>query len=94
MNIVADKQVFKDVEKLPKYIHEKVADELEKLKTATTFKELNNIRQMEGTDEPYYRLKFGKYRFLLYYDSTIDTVEIISITHRKDTYKRHNLPWR
>ena len=34
MKIVADKRVFKDVDKLPKYIQEKVADELENLKTA------------------------------------------------------------
>jgi len=94
MNTAVDKQVFKDVDKLPKYIQEKVADELEKLKAAVTLKELINVGQMEGTDEPYYRMKFGKYRIMLYYDAETDTVEVISVTHRKDSYKRHNLPWR
>ena len=94
MKIIVDKQAFKDVDKFPKYIQEKIADELEKLKVATTLKELINIRQMEGTDEPYYRMKFSTYRLILYYDAKTDTIEIISITHRKDSYKKHNLPWR
>ena len=94
MNTAVDKQVFKDVDKFPKYIQEKFADELEKLKAAATLKELVNVRHLEGTDEPYYRMKFGRYRCILYYNAEIDMLEVISITHRKDAYKKHNLPWR
>ncbi|MCL2510689.1 MAG: type II toxin-antitoxin system RelE/ParE family toxin [Bacteroidales bacterium] len=94
MKIVTDKRVFKDVDKLPKYIQEKVADELENLKTAANLSELGNVEQMKGTDEPYYRMKFSDYRFVLYYDKDEDIVEILSLTHRKDTYKKQNLPWR
>ena len=93
MNILSDKQVFKDVDKLPKHIQEKAADELEKLKVATHLRELPNVRHLEGTDEPYYRMKFDNYRFMLYYNVEEDVVEVISLTHRKDTYKKHNLPW-
>jgi len=93
MNTITDKRVFKDVDKLPKHIQGKTAQELENLKNATNLGELSNIRRMEGTNEPYYRLKFDKYRILLYHDIETDTVEIISISHRKDSYKKQNLPW-
>jgi len=88
------KRVFKDVSKLPLHIQKKAAEELETLKAATSLSELDNVVQMEGTDEPYYRLKFDKYRFLLHHDIETDTVKVLSLTHRKDTYKKHNLPWR
>ena len=94
MNTKTDKKVFKDVDKLPKHIQEKAADELEKLKAAANLKELSNVRHLEGTDEPYYRMKFNEYRFMLYYNIEENIVEVISLTHRKDTYKKHNLPWR
>ena len=94
MKILTDKRVFKDVDKVPKYIQEKAADELENLKTAMSLSELGNVKQMSGTKEPYYRMKFSDYRFVLYYDKDSDTVEVLSLTHRKDTYKRQNLPWR
>jgi mRNA-degrading endonuclease RelE of RelBE toxin-antitoxin system len=88
------KRVFKDVSRLPEHIQEKAAQELENLKAAASLSELDNVIHMEGTDEPYYRLKFDKYRFLLYYDIENDIVKVLSLTHRKDTYKKHNLPWR
>jgi len=27
-------------------------------------------------------------------EGTDETVKVLSLTHRKDTYKKHNLPWR
>ena len=94
MNIVPDKRVLKDIDKLPQYIKLMAADELEKLKAASNLNELGNVIPMKGTEEPYYRLKFSDYRFMLYHDGENDTVEVISLTHRKDTYKKQNLPWR
>ena len=94
MNIVPDKKLLKDIGKLPKYVKEMAADELENLKSASNLNELGNVRQMSGTDEPYYRMKFSDYRFMLYHDVENDIVEVLSLTHRKDTYKKQNLPWR
>jgi len=94
MKIDVDKQVYKDAEKIPEHIQIRAAKEMKALKNATSLSELPNVRHLEGTDEPYYRMKFNRYRFMLYYDIEKDIVEVISLTHRKDTYKKHNLPWR
>jgi len=92
MRTKTDSRVYKDVAKLPKYIQEMAANELENLENALNLNELDNVVPIKGTKKPYYRLRFNDYRFLLYLDD--DTVEVISLTHRKDTYKKQNLPWR
>jgi len=70
------------------------AQQIEVLKASATFSDVPNVRHMEGTTEPYYRLKFGEYRFLLYYDKETETIKVLSLKHRKDAYKKQNLPWR
>lgn len=88
------KKISKDIETLPTYVKEEAAKQIKILQESATLIELANVRKMEGTDEPYYRLSFGKYRMMMYYYRETDTVKILSITHRKDTYKKQNLPWR
>ena len=94
MNLDVDKQVLKDKEKLPKYVQLLAAKELKNLIAAGSINELENVRHLKGTKKPYYRLSFNDYRFMLYYETETDTVEVLSLTHRKDSYKKHNLPWR
>jgi mRNA-degrading endonuclease RelE of RelBE toxin-antitoxin system len=94
MNVDVKKRVWKDAEKIPQYIKEIAANEIENLKTANNLSELGNVEHMEGTDEPYFRLKFNDYRFLMYYNEETKTLEIRKLKHRKDVYKKHNLPWR
>ena len=94
MITIIEKRVYKDADKFPKYIKELAAQQIEVLKKATTLNDIPNIRHLEGTNEPYYRLKFGDYRFILYYDIDINTLKVLSLTHRKNTYKKQNLPWR
>ena len=82
--------------KLPSYVQIAARVELNKIAIAENFdslREIADIRQMKGTAEPYYRLKFGVYRYLLYYDAQNETVDVLSLLHRKDAYKRQNLPW-
>jgi len=88
------KNVDKEIEKTPIYIQLKAAEQVEKLKAANSLSELDNVRRLEGMDEPYYRMTFGKYRFIFYYDDKIKKVDIRRFKHRKDAYKKHNLPWR
>ena len=88
------KKLCKDIDKLPKYAKEDAAEQIKILKKASTLSEVPDVRHMEGTDEPYYRLKFGNYRMMLYYYQETETVRILSITHRQESYKKHNLPWR
>jgi mRNA-degrading endonuclease RelE of RelBE toxin-antitoxin system len=94
MNTKTLDQVYKDADKVPQHVKLAAAQELEKLEKAAKLCDLGNVEKMKGTKEPYYRMKFGNYRFLLYHDPIMDTVEILSLKHRKDAYKKHNLPWR
>ena len=94
MKIEVKKQVLKDTEKLPIHVQLMAAKEIEKLKAANNLSELDNIEPMEGTDEPFYRMRFNKYRYIFYYDDLNNTVSIRRLKHRKDAYKRHNLPWQ
>jgi mRNA-degrading endonuclease RelE of RelBE toxin-antitoxin system len=94
MNVEVKKRVWKDAEKLPQYIKDMAADEIKNLKAANDLSELNNVEHMEGTDEPFYRLKFNDYRFLLYHNKETNILEVLKLKHRKDAYKKHNLPWR
>ena len=94
MNVEVKKRVWKDAEKLPQYIKEMAADEIENLKAANNLYELSNVEHLEGTSEPYYRLKFNDYRLLMYYNETTKILEVRKLKHRKDAYKKHNLPWR
>ena len=95
MNVIyPEKKINKDTAKLPAYVKEDAAQQIEALKKAITLGDMTNVVPMEGTDEPYYRLKFGNYRMMLYYYADTETVMLLSITHRKDAYKKQNLPWR
>ena len=94
MQVEIKKRVEKETERIPIHAQLIAAKEIEKLKTASSLNELDNVEPMEGTDEPYYRLRFGRYRYIFYYDSTTNTVSIRRLKHRKDSYKKHNLPWR
>jgi len=94
MNVEIDKRVYKDTDKLPSYAQALAKEQIMKLLNANELTDLHHVRQMEGTDEPYYRLKFGSYRYMMYYDSEKKVVTILSLSHRKDAYKKHNLPWR
>lgn len=93
MKVEAKKRVEKDLEKVPKYVQEMAAANIKILKAANNLHEIENVRHMKGTKEPYYRMKFNDYRFLLYYDEESNILTIRALTHRKDAYKKENLPW-
>ena len=94
MHVEVKKQVEKDTEKLPIHIQLMAAKEIEKLKAANCLSELDNVVPIEGTDEPFYRLKFNNYRYIFYYEDATKSVSIRRLKHRKDAYKKHNVPWR
>jgi mRNA-degrading endonuclease RelE of RelBE toxin-antitoxin system len=95
MNLtIRKKKICKDVDKLPQFVREQAAQQIETLQAAATLSDVSNVSHLQGTHEPYYRLKFGDYRMMLYYYQDTNTVMLLSITHRKDTYKKHNLPWK
>jgi len=97
MKYIVEKRVYKETEKIPLFAKVLASKELKKIENATSFAkllEVTDITPMEGTDEPYYRLKFNNYRYMLYYEHNTEVLIILSLTHRKETYKKHKLPWR
>jgi len=94
MTVKIKKKVWKEAEVLPTHIQILVDEQIEKLKSANDMSDLDNAIPLKGTSEPYYRLKFGDYRIIMYYDESTNTADIRKLSHRKDTYKKHNLPWR
>ena len=94
MNVSVNKNVIKDVEKTPNSIKVLVLDCIDELEAKENLNELLNDRKMEGTDEPYYRIRLRNYRLLIHYDKETKTVIVHALTHRKDTYKKENLPFR
>ena len=94
MNVDAKKKVKKEIAKVPKHVQLAAAEQIKILKKANNLGEVENVEHMKGTDEPYYRMKFGDYRFLLFHDIPKDMVVIKALTHRQAAYKKQNLPWR
>ena len=94
MKVEIVKSVCKEAEKLPKPYRNMVDEQIEILENAKTLYDVSNIFKIQGTNEPYYRLKFGAYRLMMYYNEKTNCLKILSLTHRKDTYKKQNLPWR
>ena len=94
MKINVNKDVEKDAEKVPKSIKELIMETIKALIEAENLSDLDNIIPMEGIKKPYYRMKIKTHRLLLYYEKETKTVTVLALTHRKDTYKKENLPWR
>ena len=94
MIVEISKNADKAIEKAPINIQLIVAEQVEKLKAAHNLNELSNVRPLKGVDEPYYKMNFGKYRLIIYYDDKTKKVDVRRFKHRKDSYKKHNLPWR
>jgi mRNA-degrading endonuclease RelE of RelBE toxin-antitoxin system len=94
MNTEVNRKVLKEVEKVPESIKKLVFENISALEDAETLHELDNIMPIEGTDEPYYRMKIRAYRLLIFYEKKTRTATVQALTHRKDTYKKENTPWK
>ena len=94
MNVEIKKSVYKDVAKIPNNIKVLAFESIEDLENAESISDINNVRTMEGTEVNYFRLKLRNYRMLIHYDKQMKTITVEAITHRKDAYKKENLPWR
>ena len=94
MKTHVNRKVEKEVEKVPDNIKVLVAEFIKELIKVDNLNEVKNIIPIEGTKEPYYRKTVRTYRLLLHYDKDTKTVTVHALTHRKDTYKKENLPWR
>ena len=94
MKTNVNRKVEKEVEKVPNSIKLLVIESINELEKANSIHDIKNVIPMEGTKEPYYRMTIRTYRLLLHYENETKTVTVHALTHRKDTYKKENLPWR
>ena len=94
MYVEIKKSVYKDIAKVPNNIKILVYENIEDLENAESLSGISNARNMEGTEENYYRLKLRNYRMLIHYEKNTKTITVEALTHRKDAYKKENLHWR
>jgi mRNA-degrading endonuclease RelE of RelBE toxin-antitoxin system len=94
MKTNVNRNVEIEIDKMHDSIKALVIENIKALKEAQSLSDLKNVKPMEGTKKPFYRLTIGTYKLLLHYEKDTKTVTVHALTHRKDTYKKENLPWR
>lgn len=48
-----------------------------------------DIKKLEATDEPTYRLRIGDYRVVFEVKQNIITILVIGVAHRKEVHRRY-----
>ena len=94
MNVEVTTKAVKDTEAFPENVHKLIVQQISRLMSAKNLRDLGNVLRMKGTDEPYYRLKIKQYRLIMYYEEDTETIIVKRVKHRKEAYKKQNLPWR
>ncbi len=81
MKIEIRERVIKDLKKIDKKFQNQIK---EKIKELSNFPNISGLRKLTNF-EPAYRLRVGNYRIL--FDIIDDTIVIIKIKHRRESYK-------
>lgn len=87
MQIVLEKKIFKDFDKVDDFVLQKVQiliSDLQNTKTLEKIKIRFDCKKMQGYMS-YYRIRIGEYRLGFSVDK--DQVRLIRFLHRKDIYK-------
>lgn len=86
-NVLIDKRLYKDLEKIPDHISEKFLAALdESEKDPVTPRPKFDVKPLKGFPDTY-RLRIGDYRVLYHVDEVIKEVKITSVVHRKKAYR-------
>jgi len=72
----------KELDNLPKKIHDKVINILLSLKENPFPQNFKKLRGREG-----YRIRVGDYRILYLIDESAKNIEVVSVAHRKEVYR-------
>ncbi len=80
--VVLKRTAEKELDALPRRIHDKVVDQLLSLKTSPRPVAAKKLHGREG-----YRIRVGDYRILYVIDDAERTVEIVSVAHRREVYR-------
>lgn len=87
MQIVFEKKIFKDFDKVDDFVLQKVQALISGLRNTKTLEEIKigfDCKKMQGYTS-YYRIRIGEYRLGFSVDK--DQVRLIRFLHRKDIYK-------
>ena len=83
--IAFQKSAYKEYQKLPQKIREKIDKSL-KLLRINPFNDALNFRKIQGRDH-FYRIRVGDYRIVYTLKRSVLIIFIIRIGHRKDIYR-------
>lgn len=78
------KSASKELKQLDRLVIQKVVKAVEKLATNPTPRGSRKIRGSEHT----YRIRLGEYRIIYSIKSNVLVIEVISVGHRKEIYRR------
>lgn len=87
MQIVLEKKIFKDFDKIDDFVLQKVQILISSLQITKTLEEIKfgfDCKKMQWYDS-YYRIRIGEYR--LGFSVEKDQIKLIRFLHRKDIYK-------
>lgn len=79
-------QAEKELKKIDKPDAKKIKQKLESLIEGASNLD---IKKLEATSEPTYRLRVGDYRIVFEVKHTIITILVIGVAHRKEVYRRY-----
>lgn len=82
-NVILKRTAEKELAALPEKLHDQVAERLLALKTEPRPAGIKKLRGREG-----YRLRVSDYRILYVVDDRAKSVEVFSIAHRREVYRR------
>ena len=86
--VIIDKRVYKDIDKVPNHICEKFLESLDEFEIDPIHARAKfDVRQLRGFPKDLYRLRIGHFRVLYSVDKENRVVKITTIVSRKSAYK-------
>ena len=86
--VIIDKRVYKDLEKIPNHICEKFLAALDEFETDPIHARPKfDVKELKGFPKSLYRLRLGDYRVLYSVDKENKEVKITIIVPRKQAYR-------
>jgi mRNA interferase RelE/StbE len=82
--VLIDRSVEKDLEKMHKNVNRVIIRALEKL---TVDPKPNGVKKLHGSNEDLYRIRVGDYRIIYSIAEQVKIVNIRRIRHRKEVYR-------
>ena len=83
--IAFQKSAYREYQKLPRKVREKIDESLQIL-SISPFNDILNFRKIRG-QEQHYRVRVGDYRIVYTPKASTLIIRVIRVGHRKDVYR-------